>query len=212
MYENIFDYQHSEGLTETQEKLALSLYDSGMILFGEFVLKSGLQSPLYIDLRRLQSFPDTIDEAVTALVEQSQGLEFDIVAGVPIAAIPMASLFANRLRKPQIQPRMEMKTHGISRNIDGIYVLGETALVIDDLVTTGGSKFEVIDILRESGLVVRDVVVVFDRQQGGEQQLAEKGLALHTALKIKPTLQFYERLGKISQEKLTSVMNYLEAT
>ena len=167
MYENIFDYQHSEGLTETQEKLALSLYDSGMILFGEFVLKSGLQSPLYIDLRRLQSFPDTIDEAVTALVEQSQGLEFDIVAGVPIAAIPMASLFANRLRKPQIQPRMEMKTHGISRNIDGIYVLGETALVIDDLITTGGSKFEVIDILRESGLVVRDVVVVFDRQQGG---------------------------------------------
>lgn len=215
MVERVFDPPHPEGLTDAQERLADSLFKSGAFLFDfedGFVLKSGLRSPIYIDLRRLQSYPDTMDEAVIALIEQTQGLEFDRVAGVPMAAIPMATLFSNRLRKPQIQPRMESKTHGIVRSIDGIYNPGETALVIDDLVTTGGSKFEVIEILRESGLVVRDVVVVFDRQQGGEQQLAEKGLSLHAALKIKPCLQLYERQGRINQEQFTTVINYLGDT
>jgi len=166
MKDVIITPEHPEGLSQTQEKLTLNLYDTGEVLFNfkdGFRLKSSLVSPLYIDLRRLQFFPDAMDDTVSALVEQARGLEYDRVAGVPQAAIPTATLFANRLRKPQITPRMEAKSHGLTRPIDGVYFPGETALVIDDLVTTGGSKFEVINVLRENGLVVRDVVVVFDR-------------------------------------------------
>ena len=192
MIDSLRNKDHLEGLTDAQEGLALSLHDAGVILFNfneGFVLKSGLVSPIYIDLRRIQSFPDSMDAATGALIEQTKGLEFDRIAGIPEAAVPMATLVANRLRKPQITPRKDTKTHGIIRKIDGVFLPGETALVLDDLITTGASKFEAVDVLKENGLLVKDVVVVIDRQQCGEQKLAEKGLVLHAALKIKPTLQ-----------------------
>lgn len=211
--------EHPEGLTETQERLALSLYNAGVVLFDferGFRMKIHdtnpdlPRSPLYINLRDLQSFPETMDEAVFAMIEQAEKLEFDRVAGVPHAAIPLASLMANKMRKPQITPRMDVKAHGLGREIDGKYVPGDLVLVVDDLVTTGGSKFEVIERLRTNGLIVRDVVVVFNREQKAERWLMDKGLVLHAALKIKPTLQFYARGGRINQEQLNRVLDYLQ--
>lgn len=86
---------------------------------------------------------------------------------------------------------------------------GKVALVVDDLVTRADSKLEAIEILETGGLIVKDVVVVFDREQGGDEQLAKKGYTLHAALKIKPTLRFYAKVGKITQKQLTRVLDYL---
>jgi len=211
--------EHPEGLTETQERLALSLFDSNVFLFDferGFRLKHHEKypdaplSPFYINLRLLQSHLGAKQEAVTALVEQTEGLEFDRITAVPRAADPLVSPMADRMGIPQITPRIDKKTHGLEVGIDGVYEPGDTVLVVDDLVTTSASKVETIEALENKGLVVRDVVVVFDREQGGTQELAEKGYSLHAALKIKPTLQFYARTGKITQEQLDKVLTYLE--
>lgn len=210
----------SEKLTKTQEKLALSLFEAGAI---QFDFKKGWRlklheqhpnaplSPFYIDLRILQSQLEAKQKAVSALIEQTDGIKCDCLAGIPLSAIALASSVSDKLGKPQITPRMDQKTHGQIRKIDGIYQKGQVALVIDDLVTSADSKLEAIEVLEEGGLIVKDVAVVFDREQGGAEQLAEKGYALHAALKIKPTLRFYTKVGKISQKQLTHLLNYLAA-
>lgn len=210
----------TEKLTKTKEKLALSLFEAGAIKFD---FKKGWRlklhekhpdaplSPLYIDLRLLQSHLKAKREAVSALIEEAEGLKFDYIAGIPLSAVALASSMADRVGKPQITPRMDKKTHGEIRKIDGIYQKGKVVLVVDDLVTTADSKLEAIKDLEENGLVARDVVVVFDREQGGGGQLADRGYTLRAALKIKPTLKFYASAGKITREQLNRVLDYLAA-
>lgn len=211
---------HPEGLTETQEALALSLLDAGVVLIDfekGWRLKHHQEfpdaplSPLYIDLRILQSCLEAKRVAVSALIEQAEGLEYDYIAGIPLAAVALVSSMADRLNIPQITPRIDEKDHGTGVKIDGVYKKGEVALVVDDLVTRASSKLDAIRVLETNGLIVKDVVVVFDRQQGGAEELAEKGCALHSALKIKPTLNLYARMGKITQEELNRVLDYLVA-
>ncbi len=105
---------------------------------------------------------------------------------------------------------MDKKTHGQKTAIDGVFESGGMVLVIDDLVTRADSKLEVIQVLEENELMVNDIVVIFDREQGGAEQLAERGYTLHAALKIRPTLKFYARVGKITQEQLDRVLEYLK--
>lgn len=205
-------------LTKAQERLALSLFEAGVI---QFDFEKGWRlklheehpdaplSPFYIDLRILQSRLSAKQEAVSALIEQAEGLDYDYIAGIPLSAVALASSMADRIGKPQITPRMDKKTHGEIRKIDGAYREGGMVLVIDDLVTRADSKLEAIKVLEENGLIVKDVAVVFDREQGGAEQLAEKGYTLHASLKIKPTLKFYARIGKITQEQLSHVLDYL---
>lgn len=201
-----------------QQELALSLFAAGVI---QFDFEKGWRlklheehpdaplSPFYIDLRLLQSRLKAKQKAVVALIDQARGLKYDYLAGIPLGAIALVSSMADKLGKPQITPRTDEKTHGQVRKIDGVFEKGKVALVVDDLVTRADSKLEAIEILETGGLIVKDVVVVFDREQGGDEQLAKKGYTLHAALKIKPTLRFYAKVGKITQKQLTRVLDYL---
>lgn len=207
-------------LSKSQKELALSLFDNGVIKF-DFEKGWRLKlhetnpdaplSPFYIDLRKLQSHLELKSKAVLILADLIKEVEYDYIAGIPLAAVALASSLADKIGKPQITPRMDKKTHGETRTIDGDYEKGKTVLVVDDLVTSADSKLEVIKVLEDCGLVVKDIAVVFDREQGGADQLAEKGYILHSALKIKPTLRFYEVFGKITSSQLERVLNYLAA-
>lgn len=201
------------------EVLALKLWESGVLQFDferGFRMKlhdthpEAPLSPFYINLRRVRSLPDVMDLVVDSLAEIVSQLEFDYLACVPTAATPIVAVLASRLRLPQITPRLDKKAHGLSGAIDGVFERGRRAVLVDDLVTKAGSKLEAIRILRGNGLVVEDVVVVFDRQQGGAEQLAEAGCRLHSVLKIKPVLEFYARSGLVTQEQLDQVLDYLE--
>lgn len=192
------------------EALSSMLFDAGVVKFGEFTLKSGLKSPFYIDLRVLISHPEVLKEVAHALVEKTKGVQCDLIAGIPYAAIAIATAISLENGKPMVFARKENKDYGTKKKIEGIYEEGQTVLVYDDLITDGKSKFEAMEPLVAAGLVVKDFAVLVDREQGGEKNLAEKGLKLHTVMKVTDMLSALKSAGKITEEQYTNTMDYFK--
>ncbi len=190
--------------------LADGLLAAGCVKFGEFTLKSGLKSPIYIDLRQLISHPRLLEQVAAAYLPILQQLSFDRLAALPYAAIPIATAISLAGNYPMIYPRKEAKDYGTKADIEGEYHPGETVAVIDDLATTGGSKFEAIEKLTAAGLTVRDVVVLIDRQSGAKEALEGAGFRLHAVLTITQLLDYWEQAGKVDAEKIAATRRFLE--
>ncbi len=190
--------------------LARDLVQSGCIQFGQFTLKSGASSPIYIDLRRLVSHPAILQRVAHAYAAKLGDLTFDRLAGIPYAALPIATAIAMEMDRPLIYPRREAKEYGTRAMIEGDYSSGETAVVIDDLATTGGTKIETIQKLQSAGLVVRDVVVLIDREQGARESLAAAGYRLHSIVTIHELLNELRGSGAITPEQFGQVLSYLK--
>ena len=182
---------------------------AGCIKFGEFTLKSGLKSPIYIDLRQIITYPKLLAQIAEAYLPILQRLSFSRIAGLPYAAIPIATAISLAGNYPMIYPRKEVKTYGTKAEIEGEYHAGEPVVVIDDLATTGGSKFEAIEKLTGVGLVVKDVVVLVDRQSGAKESLAQAGYAMHAVLTISQLLEYWESTGKVEKDKIEETRKFL---
>ena len=192
--------------------LADSLLEAGCIKFGEFTLKSGLKSPIYIDLRQIISHPKLLAEIAQAYLPILSDLQFSRIAGLPYAAIPIATAISLAGNYPMIYPRKEVKTYGTKAEIEGEYQAGETVLVIDDLATTGGSKFEAIEKLTGVGLVVKDIVVLVDRQSGAKESLEQAGYSMHAVLTIRQLLDYWEKMGKVEKDKIEATREFLKSS
>jgi uridine monophosphate synthetase len=202
-------------MTDTANLLALladGLLEASCIKFGNFTLKSGLKSPIYIDLRQLVSRPALLAAVAQAYLPILQHLTFNRLAGLPYAAIPIATAISLAGNYPMIYPRKEVKEYGTKAEIEGEYHAGETVVVIDDLATTGGSKFEAIEKLTAAGLYVRDVVVLVDRQSGAKESLAEAGYSMHAVLTITQMLDHWEKTGKVEKDKIDATRMFLLST
>jgi uridine monophosphate synthetase len=191
--------------------LADALLEAGCIKFGNFTLKSGLQSPIYIDLRRIISYPKLLAEVAQAYLPLLSTLQFSRIAGLPYAAIPIATAISLYGNYPMIYPRKEVKTYGTKAEIEGEYHAGERVVVIDDLATTGGSKFEAIEKLTGAALMVKDIVVLVDRQSGAKESLAQAGYAMHAVLTIIQLLEYWEDNGKVEKEKIEEARKFLRS-
>ncbi len=196
-------------LNLSQTSLADGLLSAGCIKFGNFTLKSGLQSPIYIDLRQIISYPKLLEQIGAAYLPLLKDLKFDRVAGLPYAAIPIATAISLQGNYPMIYPRKEVKTYGTKAEIEGEYHAGETVVVIDDLATTGGSKFEAIEKLTGAGLIVQDVVVLVDRQSGAKESLGQAGFNLHAVLTITQLLNYWEETGRVEKDKIEEARKFL---
>ncbi|MGD8403811.1 MAG: orotate phosphoribosyltransferase [Anaerolineales bacterium] len=192
--------------------LADELLSADCIKFGEFTLKSGLKSPIYIDLRQIITYPKLLERVGAAYLPLLEKLQFDRIAGLPYAAIPIATAISLAGNYPMIYPRKEVKAYGTKAEIEGEYQAGETVVVVDDLATTGGSKFEAIEKLTSADLIVKDVVVLVDRQSGAKESLAEAGYAMHSVLTIREILDHWERTGMVVQEKIEATRDFLSAS
>ena len=199
-------------LNSSQAALADGLLNAGCIKFGNFTLKSGLSSPIYIDLRRIISFPKLLAQIGEAYLPLLSNLTFDRLAGLPYAAIPIATAVSLQGDYPMIYPRKEVKTYGTKAEIEGEFHAGETALVIDDLATTGGSKFEAIEKLTAVGLVVKDIVVLVDRQSGAKESLEQAGYSMHAVLTITQLLDYWDETGKVEKGKIEETREFLKQT
>lgn len=193
-------------------KLILHLYDIGVFKFGDFILKSGISSPIYIDLRLISSYPKILKEVALLYIEKLKNMKFDRIAGVPYAAIPLASAISVLGDFPMIYTRKEAKDHGLKKMIEGVYEKEESIVIIEDLVTKGISILEVVKLLEEAKLRVIGMTIFLDREQGGIQNLESKGYKVVSIFKLSEVLTILKKERKITEDRYKKVINYLNGS
>jgi uridine monophosphate synthetase len=195
--------------TFSLESLALTLFDIGAVQLGKFRLHSGRTSRIYLDLRVLVSYPDALRMAAAAYCSVLAELDFDLLAATPLAGLPIGTAICLDMNVPLIYPRKTAKSYGTGKEIEGNWTVGQTAVVIDDLVTSGDSILQAIVSLKVAGLQVTDAVVLIDREQGGAETLLEQGYKLHAAITLNHLLAILESHDRISGKDRARVLKSL---
>ncbi|MEN8242200.1 MAG: orotate phosphoribosyltransferase, partial [Chloroflexota bacterium] len=193
-------------------KLAEDLYQAGCVKFGEFTLKSGLKSPIYIDLRQLASHPQLLFQVASAYRSILENLTFDRLVAIPYAAMPICTATSLQGNWPMIYPRKEAKDYGTKAVIEGEHQRGEQVAVVDDLTTTGSSKFEVIEKLTAAGLQVKDIIVLIDRESGAAETLRKAGLQLHAVFTLSQLAKILLEKEFINPEQQIAVEKFINAS
>ena len=128
-----------------------------------FTWASGWKSPIYCDNRKTLGFPFVRDYIKSELcnVIFSEFPDIDMLAGVATAGIAWGAMAADQLKLPYIYVRPKPKEHGLGNQIEGYYEKGQKVLVIEDLVSTGKSSLQVVDVIRKAGMEVAGMVAIF---------------------------------------------------
>ncbi|EIE21646.1 monophosphate synthase [Coccomyxa subellipsoidea C-169] len=198
--------------THEFEELVLRLHEIEAVKFGNFKLKSGLMSPIYIDLRVIVSYPDVLRRVAEVMWHQvSQGAQFDVMCGVPYTALPIATCMSLLHGTPMLMRRKEVKEYGTKKAIEGAFTRGQTCLIVEDLVTSGASVMETVEPLEVEGLKVTDVVVLIDREQGGAARMASNGLRLHSAFTLSFIIKTLLAHQLVTQDVADSVAAFIAA-
>jgi len=196
--------------------LITNLYDIGCVKFGQFKLKSGLMSPIYIDLRLLVTHPTVLKQVGQVMAHKISQFsilnsQFQRLAAIPYAGLPIGIAVSLETGLPLIYPRKEAKDYGTAKLIEGEYQAGETALLVDDLITKGTAKIESLKPLTDEGLIIKDVLVLIDREQGGTAELATRGVALHSVFTLSHMLRELVAAGKLDETKRAEVLAWVKA-
>ncbi|MDR2539633.1 MAG: orotate phosphoribosyltransferase [Chlamydiales bacterium] len=192
------------------KKMILDLFSIGSIQFGSFILKSGITSPIYIDLRRMISFPKLVKEIRDALWQLASALEFSLICGVPYTALPIATAISLEYNVPMLMRRKEVKEYGTKSSIEGLFNKKQFCLIVEDVITTGQSILETVVPLKNRGIVVKDICVVLNREQSGIKALQKNGLFVHSLLSIYEVLEVLYEEKKIEEHVFQKVTCFLK--
>jgi orotate phosphoribosyltransferase len=200
--------------------LAQILFDLGGVQFGNFtVSESAVSSPVFVNPKVLISNPTALRVASKLMQQEislAQSLRrarvhpFGVVAGVPVGGLLLATAYSLETNIPLIYARIRPEGTG-KRGIEGHFNIGDTALIIDDLITRGSSILETAEMLEENGLKVRDVIVLIDREHGATARLRARGYNLLSILKLDVMLNHYMSRGLISEETYHTSAEYLRS-
>src|SRR3989337_2855108 len=173
--------------------LAKALWDLGAVQFGDFTLgRTTLHSPVYVNLRLLSSNPRALQRAGRVIHEEVQTLQrmrnprvqpFQRVSGIPFGGLHLALAYSLASKVPLVYIHPAKERNGARAFVEGKYERGEMVLLVDDLITSGGTVIETAALLRaEAGLQVKAVVVLLDRQEGARERLRRHGYNLISIL------------------------------
>jgi orotate phosphoribosyltransferase len=202
------------------ELMAKMLWEIEAVHFSAqkpYKLSSGMMSPVYIDCRKLISYPrirSTIMDFAAATVMRDAGFEkFDCIAGGETAGIPFAAFLAERLGLPMIYVRKAPKGHGRNAQIEGHMPEGARVLVIEDLTTAGGSMFKFIDAIRAAGGVVDHGIALFYYGifAEGAQRFENGKVQLHHIATWRNVLAVAREQRLFDEKTLTEVEAFLDA-
>lgn len=199
--------------TNFVSEMALFLLKTNSLKFGLFTLASGKQSPYYIDLRILQSFPNYFRLAIIALrdtINKEIGTDFDSLGSIPTSGLIFASALGYEMQKPLVYVRKESKPYGRSKMVEGYLRPGEKVLLIDDVATTGTSLSNAIRVIRENGAVVKDVIAIISRLEGAEENLQNIGVRIISIATINDLVTVLHDKGLLEGSTLEEIINQRE--
>jgi orotate phosphoribosyltransferase len=164
----------------TRDDLARRIVERAL-LHGDFVLRSGRRSTVYLDKYRFETDPALLAPLAEELAAVAAAIEppADRLAGPELGAVPLATALALRLGQPFVIVRSAAKGYGTDARLEGVWEPDERVLLVEDVVTTGGALLGAVEALRDAGLVVEDALCVLDREEGGEAALEAQGVRLH---------------------------------
>lgn len=202
-------------LSDTGGRVALAraLFRIGALRFGKFTLASGRSSTYYLDLRVVPSDPEAFSLAISAYEATARAVglgAFDVVAGVATAGVTVSAPLAYVLKKPMVYIRSEKKAHGLGKMVEGAVMPGWRALVVDDLVTSGGSVMAAVEALRKAGCVVKEAAVLVDRLEGGKANLAAAGVRLSAFADVRELVETLFAEKKVTKGDYEAVIKQME--
>lgn len=196
------------------KELAKSLVKTQALKFGVFKLTSGKMSSYYIDLRLVPSYPQVFKRIIgmySSIIVNEVGLSnFDVICGIPTSGLVFASALAYSLEKPLIYIRKDVKSHGTQKNIEGFLKPGDRVLLVDDLITTGSSLISSSEMVLGEGGVIKDAVVLVDREEGGIANLKNISINVHYVAKVSELAKDLYENNIIGEEEYNAVLKQIE--
>ncbi len=177
-----------------------------------FTWTSGIKSPIYCDNRKMISFVEerkAVVDAFKAMIKE-KGLTFDVIGGTATAAIPWAAFLAHELDVPMVYIRPKKKEHGAGKQIEGALEPGKKVLIVEDLISTGGSSVKAAEAVREEGqCIVEDILAIvtwdFDKSKTA---FAEGNLNMHTLTDFAHIVTSAGEIGSITAEQQETVLGF----
>lgn len=196
------------------ERVAEALLEIGAVALRPdepFTWTSGIRSPIYCDNRLTMSYPNIREMIADAFASRIRQIhpEAEVIAGTATAGIPHAAWVAQKLGLPMIYVRDKAKGHGKQNQIEGLLKAGQKVVVIEDLISTGGSSIKAAQAVKEAGGQVLGVLAIFTYQlESAEKAFREQGIPLSTLSDYTTLLETAVRLGRIRQEEVALLQSW----
>lgn len=175
--------------------------------------KSGIRSPVYVDNRTLPFHPRewrVVVEGFKTLLEETK-IPFDVLAGVAVGGVPHASALGYIMQRPSLFIRKEAKEHGKGKRVEGGAVKGKRVLLVEDLVTTGGSSLAALDALREEGAVADGILAIVTYGfKEADEAFGKAGVTLSSLTSFPVILEEGVAMGRFSANEKTIVESWLK--
>ncbi|MCB9459614.1 MAG: orotate phosphoribosyltransferase [Anaerolineaceae bacterium] len=203
--------------TRTQEAVAKALIEIGAVGFSPeapITFKSGLISPVYVDNRRLPYHPEQWHTVIQGFADviTEKALAYDVIGGIAVGGVPHSSALAYEMQKPSIFVRKEAKEHGKKQRVEGGEVAQKTVLLVEDLVTTGGSSLSGVDALRDEGAIVTDLVAIVSYEFSASKTAFEDAhVQFHGLTNFATILAIAEADGIFTAEQGAVIQDWFDA-
>ncbi|AOM83249.1 orotate phosphoribosyltransferase [Salisediminibacterium beveridgei] len=200
--------------TTTRDKLAELLLEIGAVSLSPdhpYTWSSGIQSPIYCDNRLLMAYPNERKQVIQAFCKAIEDMELtiDVIAGTSTAGIPHAAWISETLNLPMAYIRGSAKGHGKQNRIEGRINKGDRVLIIEDLISTGGSSIEAAESVREAGGIVTDILAIFSYNLQRSNELAkEKSIGIHTLTDFDALIESASAKGDLTSDQLKSLREW----
>ncbi len=194
-------------------KTAAILFDVGCVIFRPmqpFKYSSGILSPVYTDNRLIISNPKARDQIVNFLIAKIKEIGIpDVIAGVATAGIPHAAFIAQKLNLPMVYVRSEPKSHGKGNQVEGMVKRGQKVIVVEDLISTGGSSLNVVSALRKLGAKVTDEIAIFSYGlEDSKKGFKASKVNLHPLTTLEHAAKVASQKGFLKQEHVEIVIDW----